>query len=194
MARLVLCTGNAGKIAELKALLPSAIRLLSLADVGLPTDLPETGSTLEENALQKARYAHERCGLTCLADDTGLEVEALGGDPGVLSARYAGEMKDPKANMLKLLGALHGRSSRSARFRTVLALVGDGEEHLFEGVVEGGIIEAMRGQGGFGYDPVFVPQGHHITFAEMDRSVKNAISHRGRAVQRFLAFAEQRYR
>jgi XTP/dITP diphosphohydrolase len=194
MARLVLCTGNAGKIAELKALLPSAIQLLSLADVGLPTDLPETGSTLEDNALQKARYAHERCGLTCLADDTGLEVEALGGAPGVLSARYAGETKDANANMVKLLSALHGRSSRSARFRTVLALVGEGEEHLFEGVVEGGILEVMRGQGGFGYDPVFVPQGYHITFAEMDRSVKNTISHRGRAVQRFLAFAEQRYR
>lgn len=194
MDALVLCTGNAGKVTELKTLLPGTVRLLSLADVGLPNDLPETGANLVENALQKARFAHQRCGLPCLADDTGLEVDALNGAPGVHSARYAGEARDAAANVEKLLRELHGQEQRAARFRTVLAFVEDGVEQVFEGVVEGAIIGAGRGRGGFGYDPVFVPAGMDTTFAEMDPVDKNGMSHRGRAVQRFLQFAGQRFR
>lgn len=137
MERIVLCTGNPGKVAELRALLPAGIELLSLADVGLPTDLPETGATLEANALQKARYAYERVKLPCIADDTGLEVDVLNGAPGVYSARYAGEEKDPAANMARLLQELHGRDDRRARFRTVIAFVAEGVEHTVEGEVRG---------------------------------------------------------
>ncbi len=193
MERIVLCTGNAGKIVELKALLPQGIELLSLADVGLPADLPETGDTLEANAIQKARYAHVRCGMPCIADDTGLEVEALNGAPGVYSARYAGAERDPQANMAKLLAALDGVAVRKARFRTVLALIEGSGERTFEGVVEGRIALQPRGSGGFGYDPVFVPEGGALTFAEMDKATKNAISHRGRAVAELVRFLAERY-
>ncbi|MBX2971864.1 MAG: RdgB/HAM1 family non-canonical purine NTP pyrophosphatase [Flavobacteriales bacterium] len=186
MERILLCTGNAGKVAELKALLPAGIELLSLADVGLPADLPETGDTLEANALQKARFAHARCGLPCIADDTGLEVDALNGAPGVYSARYAGEERDPQANMAKLLAALHGVSDRKARFRTVLALIDAGGEKTFEGVVEGCITTEPRGTRGFGYDPIFVAEGNTLTFAEMEKAAKNTISHRARAMSGLL--------
>ncbi|HNE79422.1 MAG TPA: RdgB/HAM1 family non-canonical purine NTP pyrophosphatase, partial [Flavobacteriales bacterium] len=179
MARMVLCTGNPGKIAELRALMPPDMELLSLADVGLPADLPETGATLEANALQKARFAHERTGLPCIADDTGLEVLALGGAPGVRSARYAGEAKDPAANMALLLRELATATDRSARFRTVIALVDARGEHVFEGQVRGRITTDRRGSGGFGYDPVFLPEMSDLTFAELDPVRKNAISHRG---------------
>jgi XTP/dITP diphosphohydrolase len=186
MPRYLLCTGNPGKAAELRALLPVGIELVTLTEAGLPTDLPETGDTLEANALQKARYAHERTGLPCIADDTGLEVDALNGAPGVLSARYAGEAKDPAANMAKLLHELQGVTDRSARFRTVIALV-DGEgERTFEGEVRGTITEAPRGTGGFGYDPVFLPEMSDLTFAELDPRRKNAISHRGMAVWKLV--------
>jgi XTP/dITP diphosphohydrolase len=186
MPRYLLCTGNPGKAAELRALLPVGIELVTLTEAGLPTDLPETGDTLEANALQKARYAHERSGLPCIADDTGLEVDALNGAPGVLSARYAGEAKDPAANMAKLLHELQGVTDRSARFRTVIALV-DGEgERTFEGEVRGTITEAPRGTGGFGYDPVFLPEMSDLTFAELDPRRKNAISHRGMAVWKLV--------
>jgi XTP/dITP diphosphohydrolase len=189
--RLVLCTGNPGKQAELKALLPSTVQLLSLADLGLPSDLPETGSTLEANALQKARYAFDRCGLPCVADDTGLEVEALQGAPGVYSARYAGDQRDAGSNMAKLLQALDGIAERRARFRTVLAFVDAQGEQVFEGEVQGTITTAARGSGGFGYDPIFQPEGSTLTFAEMGKADKNAISHRGRAVARLLGFLER---
>ncbi|MBL7944904.1 MAG: RdgB/HAM1 family non-canonical purine NTP pyrophosphatase [Flavobacteriales bacterium] len=189
--RLVLCTGNPGKQAELRALLPRSVHLLSLADVRLPSDLPETGSTLEANALQKARYAFERCGLPCVADDTGLEVEALGGAPGVYSARYAGEARDPALNMTKLLRALNGVADRRARFRTVLAFVDAHGEWIFEGEVQGTITSAARGSGGFGYDPIFMPEGSTLTFAEMGKAEKNAISHRGHAVARLVDFLER---
>jgi XTP/dITP diphosphohydrolase len=189
--RLVLCTGNPGKQAELKALLPGTVELLSLADVGLPSDLPETGSTLEANALQKARYAFERCGLPCVADDTGLEVEALDGAPGVYSARYAGEERDAALNMTKLLRALDGVADRRARFRTVLAFVDAHGERIFEGEVQGVITSAACGSAGFGYDPIFMPEGSALTFAEMGKAEKNAISHRGRAVARLLGFLER---
>lgn len=186
MERLVLCTGNPGKVAELRALLPSDIELLSLADVGLPADLPETGATLEDNALQKARFAYARVGLPCIADDTGLEVEALNGAPGVHSARYAGEAKDPAANMAKLLRELDGREDRTARFRTVIAYVSEGIEHTVEGEVRGAIAHAPRGTGGFGYDPVFLPEMSDLTFGELDAKRKNAISHRAQAIWRFV--------
>ncbi len=185
---MVLCTGNPGKVAELRVLLPQGVELLSLAEVGLPTDLPETGATLEANALQKARYAFERTGLPCIADDTGLEVDALNGAPGVLSARYAGPAKDPAANMALLLRELHDGKDRSARFRTVIAFIAEGIERVFEGEVRGEIIDAPRGTGGFGYDPIFRPHMSDLTFAEMDARTKNAISHRAQAAWRFARF------
>lgn len=190
--RMLLCTGNPGKAAELRALLPSGVEVVTLADVGLPTDLPEEADTLEGNALQKARFAHARTGLPCLADDTGLEVCALGGALGVHSARYAGEAKDAGANMRKLLAALEGKEDRRACFRTVLAWVAAGEERIFEGMVEGRIVLEPRGSKGFGYDPVFLPQGSALTFAEMDAAEKNALSHRARAMHAAAAFLAQR--
>lgn len=195
--RIVLCTGNPGKLAELKLLLPAGIELLSLADVGLPIDLPETGDTLEANALQKARFAHERCGLPCIADDTGLEVDALNGAPGVLSARYAGPAKDPQENMRRLLRELddrkfRGAAERSARFRTVLAFVDVDGERTFAGEVRGSITHEQRGTAGFGYDPVFLPDGSTLTFAEIDMATKNKVSHRARAISALLRhLAEQ---
>jgi XTP/dITP diphosphohydrolase len=191
MERVVLCTGNAGKVAELRALLPPGVTLLSLGEVGLPTDLPETGTTLEANALEKARYAHERCGLPCIADDTGLEVDALGGAPGVYSARYAGEAKDPAANMARLLRELEGRTDRGARFRTAIAYVAEGIERVFEGEVRGTITIAPQGDGGFGYDPVFRPHMSDITFAEMDARMKNAVSHRAQAVWKLVRWLSE---
>lgn len=188
MRRIVLCTGNPGKVSELRALLPERMELLSLAEVGLPSDLPETGSTLEANALQKARFAHERTGLPCIADDTGLEVVALNGAPGVFSARYAGEVKDPAANMAKLLKELEGHDDRAARFRTVIAFVADGIEHTVSGEVRGRITASPRGGGGFGYDPVFLPEMSDLTFAEMDARMKNAISHRGQAIWKLVSW------
>ena len=186
--RLLLCTGNAGKVAELRALLPAGIELVSLADAGISADLPETGSTLDANALQKARYAFGIAGMHCLADDTGLEVDALNGDPGVRSARYAGEAKDAHANMQLLLHELAGKADRTARFRTVIALVGSDGEQVFEGTVEGHIITAPRGSGGFGYDPLFVPVGEERTFAEMGIAEKNSMSHRARAMHKAVAY------
>jgi XTP/dITP diphosphohydrolase len=190
MPSLLLCSGNPGKLAELRALLPTEVEVLSLPDVGLAADLPESGDTLVANALEKARFAFAHAGVPCLADDTGLEVDALSGRPGVHSARYAGSAKDPRANMDLLLRELNGVVDRSARFRTVLALVTAEGEHTFEGVVEGAITEAPSGSGGFGYDPVFRPLGCTTTFAEMDAATKNAVGHRGRAMRSFLAFLE----
>lgn len=187
--RMVLCTGNEGKVGELRALLPPGIELIGLAEAGLPSDLPENGDTLTANALEKARFAHARCGLPCLADDTGLEVDALGGAPGVRSARYAGEAKDAVANMQRLLLEMKDVSDRSARFRTVIAWASQDREEIFEGAVEGTISHAPSGHGGFGYDPVFVPVGSKLTFAEMDAKAKNAMSHRARAIERFLTWA-----
>jgi XTP/dITP diphosphohydrolase len=186
MQRILLCTGNTGKVEELRALLHGHVELLSLLQVGLSGELPETGETLQANALQKARFAHQRTGIPCLADDTGLEVEALNGAPGVYSARYAGEARNAAANMAKLLTELADVAHRKARFRTVLALVDGDRELLFEGTVEGVITTTLLGEGGFGYDPVFRPEGHELTFAQMDRTTKNSISHRGRALRKFL--------
>ncbi len=163
--------------------------ILSSADVGITGDIPEDADTLEGNALQKARYVYEKTGMACFADDTGLEVRALDGIPGVRSARYAGTDKDPLANMRLLLKNMQGQADRGARFRTVIALIlGDGMELIFEGEVKGRIADAPRGNMGFGYDPVFIPQGFDVTFAEMDASAKNAVSHRARAVEKLTDY------
>jgi XTP/dITP diphosphohydrolase len=192
MEQVLLCSGNPGKIVEMRALLASGTAVLGLADVGLPNDLPETGATFQENALQKARHAHAHTGLLCVADDSGLEVDALHGAPGVYSARYAGAAKDAAANMAKLLRELEGVQDRRARFRTVVALVGPQGEHCFTGSVEGRITTAARGTGGFGYDPVFEPEGSTLTFAEMDAVAKNAMSHRGQAMRALTEFLNAR--
>ena len=191
--RLVFATNNAHKLEEIRAIAGADFDILSLADIRCHYDIPETADTLEGNALLKARYVRERYGLNCFADDTGLEVRALGGAPGVHTARYAyPDRHDPEANTRKLLRELEGQTDRAAAFRTVIALLTDGEEHLFEGRVEGRIATAPRGTEGFGYDPVFEPEDTSRTFAELGPNVKNRISHRARAVARLVAFLKQR--
>lgn len=192
MDRYLLCTGNSGKAKELRELLPARIQLLTLQEAALPNDLPETGDTFTANALQKARFAFEHTGLSCIADDSGLEVTALNGAPGVHSARYAGEPKDDVANMVKLLRELKGVEDRRARFRTVIALIDGSGEHVFEGEVRGTITTEPRGTNGFGYDPVFLPEMSDLTFAELDAKMKNAISHRGQAVWKLARFLAER--
>ncbi len=189
---LVFATGNAHKVGEIAALIPPDIQLKSLADIGCTDDLPETSPTIAGNALQKARYVHERFGVHCFAEDTGLEIDALQGRPGVYSARYAGPGKDDAANIALVLKQMQGVANRSARFRTVIALILDGQEHLFEGVVEGHIAEALAGKGGFGYDPIFIPQGEIRSFAQMDLHTKNTISHRAKATAMLLDFLHSR--
>ena len=188
MKKLVFATGNPHKIREVHELLGPEFDLRSLQDIGCPEDLPETSPTIEGNALQKARYVHEHFGVHCFAEDTGLEIEALNGEPGVYSARYAGDEKDPGANIDLVLEKLKGVNNRKAQFRTVVALILDGEEHTFEGIVGGVIRHERSGSGGFGYDPVFQPDGFSVTFAEMSSPDKNAISHRGRAIRKLTAF------
>lgn len=180
--KIVFATNNAHKLSEVRAVLGEDYELVTLREVGITEDIPETGATLDENASQKARYVYERTGLDCFADDTGLEVEALNGAPGVRSARYASDGHDFAANNRKLLSELQGISNRKARFRTVISLIRGGVEQQVEGIVEGHIATEEAGCGGFGYDPLFIPEGHDITFAEMSAEAKNAISHRGRAV------------
>lgn len=180
--KIVFATNNAHKLAEVSAVLGSDYELVTLREVGITEDIPETGATLDENASQKARYVYERTGLDCFADDTGLEVEALNGAPGVRSARYATDGHDFAANNCKLLSELEGKSNRAARFRTVISLIRGGVECQVEGIVRGQIATSAAGCGGFGYDPLFIPEGYDCTFAEMSAEAKNAISHRGRAV------------
>lgn len=180
--KIVFATNNAHKLSEVKAVLGDGFELVALREVGITEDIPETGATLEENASQKARYVYDRTGLDCFADDTGLEVEALDGRPGVRSARYAGEGHDFKANNRKLIAELEGKENRSARFRTVISLIRGGVEQQVEGIVRGVIATEESGTEGFGYDPLFIPEGSDVTFAEMSAEAKNAISHRGRAV------------
>jgi XTP/dITP diphosphohydrolase len=187
--QLVFATNNKHKLDEVADILGDRVKLLSLNDIDCHDDIPETADTLEGNALQKARYIYDKYHMNCFADDTGLEVEALGGAPGVYSARYAGgEGHDSEANMTKLLENMEGMTNRRARFRTVVALIIDGREHHFEGVVEGRIIEERRGGKGFGYDPLFIPNGYTETFAELGEEVKNRISHRSRAVNKLCKF------
>ena len=180
--KIVFATNNAHKLSEVKAVLGDGFELVTLREVGITEDIPETGATLEENASQKARYVYDRTGLDCFADDTGLEVEALDGRPGVRSARYAGEGHDFKANNRKLIAELQGKENRRARFRTVISLIRGGVEQQVEGIVRGVIATEESGTEGFGYDPLFIPEGSNVTFAEMSAEAKNAISHRGRAV------------
>ena len=180
--KIVFATNNQHKLSEVRAVLGDSFELVTLKEVGITEDIPETGATLDENASQKARYVFERTGLDCFADDTGLEVEALDGAPGVRSARYATDGHDFTANNRKLLRELEGKSNRKARFRTVISLIRGGVEQQVEGIVNGTIATAEAGCGGFGYDPLFIPEGHEVTFAEMSADEKNAISHRGRAV------------
>ena len=192
MTEIIFATNNAHKLSEAQALLGEEFRLLTPRDCGITEDIPETAATLDGNASQKSHYLHERVGKNCFADDTGLEVEALGGEPGVRSARYASDGHDFAANNRLLLKNMEGVKNRKARFRTVISLILDGEEHLFEGIVEGRIAEREAGCGGFGYDPLFIPEGYDCTFAEMSAEEKNAISHRGRAVQKLVTFLKSR--
>lgn len=186
--RLIFVTNNKNKLREIREIMPPNIEVLSLSDIDCVNDIPETADTLEGNALIKAHYVYDRYGFDCFADDTGLEVDALDGRPGVHTARYAGESHDPDDNMKKLLSELKEKVNRNARFRTVIALIEKGEEHLFSGKVEGEITTQPRGEQGFGYDPVFIPEHTGLTFAEMGEDAKNKISHRARAVAALLDF------
>ena len=189
MKKLVVATNNAHKLSEIRVIIGDEIELLTLADINCYDDIPETAETLEGNALQKARYIYEKYGVDCFADDTGLEVTVLGGGPGVHTARYAyADRHDPKANTEKLLRELAGATDRSAQFRTVVALILDGKEYLFEGIVKGTIPTEERGTEGFGYDPVFAPEELGKTFAEVGPEVKNEVSHRARAVKKLAKF------
>lgn len=189
--KLVFATNNRHKLDEVSAMLGNDFELLSLSDIGCNEDIPETSDTFAGNALQKARYVRQHYGMDCFADDTGLEVTILNGAPGVYSARYAGN-HDSEANMTKLLAEMDGSDDRSAQFRTVIALILDGEEHLFEGIVTGHISTGRMGDGGFGYDPIFVPDGYDKSFAQLGMEQKNSISHRGRAIRKLTDFLKNR--
>ena len=180
---LVFATNNKHKLEEISHLLEGTYEIIPLETIGCHDDIPEDHETLEENALQKARYIKEHYGCDCFADDTGLEIEALNGQPGVYSARYAGPAKDSKANMQKVLDNMQNQANRKACFRTIIALILDGQEYLFEGRVDGEILTEQHGSAGFGYDPIFRPEGFKESFAEMDLDTKNSISHRGRALE-----------
>lgn len=191
--KLVFATNNAHKLSEVRAILGDAYEVLSLSELGVHEDIPETADTLEGNALMKAQYIHDHYGIDCFADDTGLEVEALGGEPGVHSARYAdnGPGHDSEANIDKLLTKLSGIDNRKARFRTIVALILNGETHLFEGEVRGTILNERQGKGGFGYDPIFMPDGFDLSFAQLGDE-KNVISHRARAIARLTSFLKEK--
>ncbi|WP_420187655.1 non-canonical purine NTP diphosphatase [Bacteroides pyogenes] len=190
--KLVFATNNAHKLEEISSILGDKIELLSLKDIGCHADIPETADTLEGNALLKSSFIYRNYGLNSFGDDTGLEVEALGGAPGVYSARYAGgEGHDSQANMRKLLCELEEVENRKARFRTAISLILDGKEYLFEGIINGEIIKEKRGGSGFGYDPIFKPEGYEQTFAELGAEVKNEISHRALAVKKLAQFLKE---
>jgi len=198
MKEIIMATNNAHKLEEVRQILGDEFLVKGLADIGCHEDIPETADTLEGNAQQKVRYVHEHYGVDCFADDTGLEVTALEGAPGVYTARFGamngyGESHDAKANIQCLLDKLEEAEDRSARFRTVVALIMNGEEHLFEGIVEGEILTQEVGEGGFGYDPVFAPlEGNGLAFAQMTAEEKNAISHRGRAITKLVEFLKNK--
>ncbi len=189
---LVFASNNPNKIKEIQLLLPNNLQILSLEDIGCLEDIPETAPTIEGNAIQKANYVTEKYGYPCFADDTGLEVAALANAPGVYSARYAGEQKNADDNMAKLLDNLSDKANRKAQFKTVICLNLNGNQHLFEGIIKGEIIHEKRGSAGFGYDPIFIPNGYSNTFAEMSMSEKSKISHRGLAVEKLVAFLKQK--
>jgi XTP/dITP diphosphohydrolase len=189
--QLVFASNNKNKIQEIRHQLPADIELLSLEDIGCHEDIPETADTIEGNAILKANYVTERYGYNCFADDTGLEVDALNGAPGVYSARYAGEQKSAEANMDKLLAELEGNTNRNARFKTVIALNLNGKQELFTGIVNGEITLERAGDKGFGYDPIFKPEGLSYTFAQLSLDEKAMLSHRGRAVKQLIEFLER---
>ena len=191
--KLVFATNNKHKLQEVRDIVGDRVEVLSLADIGCYDDIPETADTLQGNALIKARHIYEKYGFDCFADDTGLEVEALDGAPGVYSARYAGEECDSEANMRKLLENLTGKTNRNAQFRTVIALIINGEEMLFNGIVKGTIATEKKGDSGFGYDPIFVPEGHSASFAQMSSEMKNSMSHRFRATQQLSDYLKENY-
>ena len=186
--KLIFATGNLNKLAEVQNITPKNIELIGLDAVGITEDIPETGNTLETNALQKARYVYEKTQLNCFADDTGLQVFALNNEPGVYSARYAGPQKNANDNMVLVLKNLADKESRLAEFATVIALIYNGKEYLFEGKVIGKITKTNNGVNGFGYDPIFQPKGYEQTFAEMTINQKNEISHRAKAFQKLKDF------
>ena len=189
--KIVFATNNAHKLGEVRQVVGDKFEIVSLRECGIVEDIPENEPVLEGNALAKARYIYERTGLDCFADDTGLEVDALGGEPGVRSARYATDGHDDEANKRLLLERLQGVEHRAAQFRTAVALILGGKEYLFEGIVRGAIAHEQHGEGGFGYDPLFFPEGGDRTFAQMSGEEKNAISHRGRAVRKLAEFLKE---
>lgn len=189
--KLVFATNNAHKLREVQQVVGDRFEIVSLRECGITEDIPENEPTLEGNAFAKARYIHSRTGLDCFADDTGLEVDALNGEPGVRSARYATEGHDDEANKRLLLERMEGKVHRTAQFRTALALILGGKEYLFEGIVRGRILHSQRGEGGFGYDPIFAPEEDERSFAEMSDEEKNTISHRGRAVRKLAEFLKE---
>jgi len=186
--KIVFATNNPNKLAEIKALVPDSIEIISLKEIGCYDELPETRDTLEGNALQKAEYVVNKYQIPCFSDDTGLLVDALNGEPGVYSARYAGLENSSEKNMNKLLKNLEGQTNRSASFKTVVALILNGQNHIFNGSVVGEITVEKQGLDGFGYDPIFIPKNGKLTFAEMSKEAKGKISHRGRAVRKLITF------
>jgi XTP/dITP diphosphohydrolase len=192
MNTICLATNNQHKVEELQQMLEGLFEIKTLKDIGCEEEIPETADTFEGNSLQKARFVFDRYGIDCISDDSGLEVEALNGDPGVFSARYAGEHGNHAANIDKLLKNIEHETNRVARFRTSVTLIVNGEIHQFDGIVTGKITKEKRGDAGFGYDPVFIPDGYDITFAEMSMEEKNPISHRGKAVEQLIGFLKSR--
>jgi len=186
--KLCFATNNKHKLDEVRQLLGNTFEVLSLDDIGCNEELPEEHDTLEANSLQKAKFVFDKYGVSCFADDTGLEVEALHGAPGVYSARYAGEQRNSEDNIDLLLKSLEGKTNRKAQFRTVVTLILNGDVHQFEGIVKGEILNSRKGQGGFGYDPIFLPAGTSQSMAELNPDEKNAISHRGAAIKKLIAF------
>ncbi|OFX17613.1 MAG: non-canonical purine NTP pyrophosphatase [Bacteroidetes bacterium GWA2_31_9] len=188
--KLLFATQNSHKLFEIKHLIPSTFELINLKELNFNEEIPEDYETLEENASQKSRFIYNKLKINCFADDTGLEIDALGGKPGVFSARYAGESRNSSDNMKKVLSEMQNITNRSCRFRTIISLIIDGNEHLFEGIVNGKIISTPTGKEGFGYDPIFIPEGYSNTFAEMLISEKNKISHRALAFNKLKEFLE----
>ena len=186
--KIVFATNNPNKLKEIQTLIPKEIEIISLKEIGCTEDIPETGDTLEANAFQKVHYVKENYNYDCFADDTGLEIDALNGAPGVYSARYAGPEKSAEANIEKILNELQGKENRKAKFRTAIALTLNNEEHLFEGEINGHISKVKQGNEGFGYDPIFMPENEKRSFAQMSMEEKGTISHRGRAVKKLVAY------
>ncbi|HRI29016.1 MAG TPA: RdgB/HAM1 family non-canonical purine NTP pyrophosphatase [Chitinophagales bacterium] len=191
MSKLLFVTHNTHKLQEVQAIVGSSYQLRNLNDIGFTADIPEPHHTLEENALEKARTIYRQYHVNCFAEDTGLEIDVLNGEPGVKTARYAGEHKNTQDNINLVLQKLQGQPNRSAQFRTVFALILNGQEYLFEGIARGTITTTPQGNGGFGYDPVFIPDGYEQTFAQLPAAVKNAISHRALALKKLLTFLQQ---